>query len=295
MSKSKILLVGGNGYLGRHLANILSQSCDLFITGTKQSELPNYFTLDFDNKDSFSALAGHNFNLIIILASKITGIGSLNLSNEDIHTNAFAYARFLQFISENKLTDKIVYISSMTVYGADNSSPVHEEANIAPLSVYGLSKQLAENITSFYCNNTGIKGVTIRPPGIYGGDRNGGYIYNTIRKCQANEEITLSSKGLGYWESIEVNDLSTLIVDLLNSYTWSKQYDMFNVAYGEPTDFYKTAFLIKELTNSSSNIIIEGEKGYQEFYMSNQKLKELVDVTCSFKHSLHQYILKLEK
>ena len=289
------MLVGGNGYLGRHIAYILSQSCDVFITGTKQSELPNYFTIDFDNKDSFSALAGHNFNLIIILASKITGIGSLDLTNEDIHTNAFAYARFLQFISDNKLTDRIVYISSMTVYGADNSSPVHEEANIAPLSVYGLSKQLAENITSFYCNSTGIKGVTIRPPGIYGGDRNGGYIYNTIRKCLANEEIILSSKGLGYWESIEVNDLSTLIVDLLNCYDWSNQYDVFNIAYGEPTDFYYTAFLIKELTHSSSNIIIEGEKGYQEFYMSNQKLKEVVEVTCSFKNSLHQYIMKLGK
>ncbi|MEI8278337.1 MAG: NAD(P)-dependent oxidoreductase, partial [Bacteroidota bacterium] len=241
MKNSRILIVGGNGYLGKHLSNKMDTSNHIFITGTQKLNIDNYFQIDFDNLDTYKVLEGNKFDLVIILAAKISGIGKVNLDNDVLHSNTFNYSLFLEYIKSISLTDKIIFSSSMTVYAKQNTIPVIESGNLSPLSVYGLSKMLAENITSFFCNTSDIKGLTLRLPGIYGGDRNSGIIYNTAKKCLEDKEIILNTQGLGYWETIEVNDLCHLIVSLMCKYKWEKSYETINVCYGERTDICETA------------------------------------------------------
>ena len=53
MEFKKILLVGGTGYLGRHLTSFLKKSSciDIFITGSKKSQQEGYFQIDFEQKE----------------------------------------------------------------------------------------------------------------------------------------------------------------------------------------------------------------------------------------------------
>ncbi len=55
MEYKKILLVGGSGYLGRHLTSFLkkSYSIDIFITGAKKSHQEGYFQIDFEQEGTF--------------------------------------------------------------------------------------------------------------------------------------------------------------------------------------------------------------------------------------------------
>lgn len=162
MEANKILLVGGSGYLGLHLQNaLINDGHDVYITGTKKSNKKNYYQIDFDDEASFQSLTRKSFDMVIVLASKINSLGTTDLNHPDLKTNTLGYASFLNFLIKEKTSSKIIYTSSMTVYGTGSSLPVKEEASLGPIHTYGLSKQVAEQLTSFFCIQNKVNGVIL--------------------------------------------------------------------------------------------------------------------------------------
>jgi UDP-glucose 4-epimerase len=287
--KDKILLVGGSGYLGRHLQRFLSSYYTVFISGTKGNPEPNYFEINFLEPDTYRNIEHNKFDLVIILSSSLAGLGTNDLSKPDLLVNTSQLAVFLQFLSEHNVTRKIIYTSSMTVYGLECESPVQETALLKPFSVYGLSKKMAEEIIMFFSESHNIKSLILRIPGIYGGSREAGYVHNTIKKALASQPIVIDTSGIGYWEAIEIADLCYFIHQLVENYKWEAVSDVVNVSYGEQVDFIDTAKLIVTELGSESELIIHG-KGYVDFYLDNSKLKTVVDSSKNFADSLKKYI-----
>ncbi len=288
MNKSKnILLVGGSGYLGSHLRNSISSRSIFFTSTTGKDES---IKLDLLDKKTFENIRSRHYEEIIILASTLKGLGTTELKEEYIQLDTLGLGSFLAFVKEHHLTEKIIYVSSMTVYGKNNSLPVKEDGELDPLSTYGLSKLLGENIFSFHCKSSGPKGVILRPPGIYGGDRTSGYIYNTALKCLKNEAVVLNSESLGYWETIHVNDLSDYLNSFIEKYDWKHSIEVFNLSYGRQTDFIECASLIKKALDSASEIRVEGNKGYVDFYLDNSKIRKYVTINDNYEHSLKGYL-----
>lgn len=287
----RILLVGGSGYLGSHLKkNLIQKGHHVVITGTKLLNEETYLRIDFNEPETFKSLKAESYDLIVILASKLNSLDSEELSHPDFETNVLGLSKFLDFIKDIDLTSKLIYVSSMTVYAQENISPVHEDMARHPLSTYGLSKKIAEDLTSFFCRSSGVKGAILRLPGIYGGGRQGGFIYNTIQRIKAGETITLNTSGLGYWETINIDDLVALMIDFINRYKWIENVDTYNLAYGEEADFHDTAKYIAQCMGKPEAIEISGEKGYVKLFMDNGKVKDIIEVPYNYYASLTQYI-----
>lgn len=290
----KILLVGGSGYLGRHLLRQLDQGgSEVFITGTRDLRQENYFHINFEDPQSYSSLDGHYFDLVIVLAAKLNSLSTSDLNHPDLSVNSLGYASFLQYLEAYALTSKIIYTSSMTVYSPKNQLPVIESSAIAPVNTYGLSKYLAECITSFLCTNSNITGVILRLPGIYGGDKTGGFIYNTIHNLKHDKPVEISTKNLVFWETIHIDDLCFMIINFIKKYQWVQKIDVFNIGYGMETDFYGTFEFIKANTGNQKAIISEKAKGYTPFFLSNQKLKKIVPVKEDYFGKLKEFISEL--
>ena len=288
---NKVLLVGGTGYLGRHLSSCLEKiGFDIYITGIENSTHPKQFQILFNDQISYNCLINQKFEIVIILASKISALGINNLDHPDLKINTIDYAKFLEFLNNQNLTKKLIYISSMTVYGIQNELPVQEYGNIGPVNTYGLSKYLAENITSFFCLKNNIFGVIFRLPGIYGGNRRSGFIYSTTKKLLNNEDVKIQTKGLIYWETIHIDDLCAMIGSFIRNYSWQSLIDVFNFSYGEETDFYATADFIQKQVGKAKIIIDENEKGYTTLYLSNKKLLDYIPVNSHYYSSLKKYI-----
>lgn len=285
---SNILIVGGTGYLGSELTATLQNEFSVKVTGRNIRDESNYIQIDFSDPSTFQNIK-EKFDLIIILAASINGLGNTNLNNQDLHTNTIGLATFLQYVSNNNITQRIIYSSSMTVYALPKELPVKEMSGLAPISVYGLSKKIAEDIMSFFLNNNNVTGLVLRLPGIYGGNRKAGFIYNTIKKAIFDQDIQLNTKGLGYWESMHVNDICSIIAQLVRNYKWDDN-QVINVGYGKKNDFIEVAKKIVTLLESSSKLIYGSEKGYVDFFLDNQKLLELVTIENSFEDSLSLYI-----
>ncbi|GJM33459.1 MAG: UDP-glucose 4-epimerase [Saprospiraceae bacterium] len=295
MKPIKALVVGGTGYLGRHLVKYLGEiGYEVYISGSKPLMIPNYYQINFEDRSTFENLNGEKFEIVLILAAKLNSLGKINLNHSDLRLNTIDYANFLEYLKENNTTQKIIYTSSMTVYSEQNPSPVKEDDVIAPVNTYGLSKYLAENITSFFCHRNEIKGAILRLPGIYGGDRQSGLIYNIIKKAINHETVEVNTQGLIYWETIYVHDLCKMIISFLKNYDWENDIDIFNLSYGEETDVLETVHFIKENLQSESIIKEESKKGYRQFYLSNKKAKKFIHLNSSYHSSLISYLNTFE-
>jgi nucleoside-diphosphate-sugar epimerase len=291
----KILLVGGTGYLGRHLNYYLSEDeFEVFISGTNSKYEKNYLKINFEDTKSYNSLDGFKFDLIIVLAAKLGSLSTYNLNHTDISVNTLGYASFLQYVEDHQLTAKIIYISSMTVYSPNNQIPVIESGAIAPVNTYGLSKYIAECMTSFFCTNYNITGAILRLPGIYGGDKRGGFIYNTMINLKHDKPVEISTKDLIFWETIHVDDLCFMIKNFIREYKWAQKIDVYNVCYGRETDFYDTFEFIKTHINKQEATISETVKGYIPFYLSNEKLKKIITVKEDYFGKLKQYLIGVE-
>lgn len=291
-----VLIVGGSGYLGRHLyPNLLASGYNVTLTGTNENKLSledniKYLKLDFSDEKTFCSLTEKKYDLVLILASSISGIGNKDLSNKDLDINVFNFNKFLIFLQNAKISNKYIYTSSMTVYSDANISPVKEDGLLEPINVYGLSKLMAENLFSFFCRVNHFNGVILRLPGLYGGDRKGGVVYNAIKKLKNNEIFTLQSEGLGFWETMHIKDLNLLFQSFLNSYIWQEKIDVYNFSYGKEIDFYDTIMKIGEKLGKATNLYFKGDRGYKKLFLSNSRIKNVCNVTVDFEESLDQYI-----
>lgn len=287
----KVLLVGGSGYLGRNLKDALvNEGYNVTITGTRDSSEAGYLKLKLEMPSSFEKVAMSNYDMVIVLASKIRSLDTQQIGHPDFEINVNGLGIFLDFIKDKEITEKLVYISSMTVYSPENNSPVAEHMSLAPISTYGLSKKVSEDLIRFSSHHSSIKSVILRLPGIYGGNRKGGFIYNTIHRIKRSEKVQINTTGLGYWEAVHIDDLISMMIQLFSNYDWHEKVETFNLGYGEESDICQTGMFIGEYLGVFDSVEIIDDTGYVQLYMSNRKIKMLSEIKYDYYSRLKTYI-----
>jgi len=295
MKINKILLVGGTGYIGTALYQILKKDYRVHVTGRlDKPEFGNDFrNLNFANSSSIKHVLGNEkYDLIIILAAqkeiKITS--EIDFGNSVFKDNVLDLNTFFKFLFKFQDKATMLFVSSMTVYGPQAVSPVSEDVRLSPIHDYGLSKLIGESFFSYYVSYHDSYGVVFRIPGVFGGSRKSGYIFNLIKKMKNNESVEIDSTDLGYWEAINLNDLVNIFAEFIRKYPAHNKVEIFNLSYGEETDFVKTAYLLKDLLNSKSEIRV-AKKDYRRFFLDNRKVSQFVDTRkYSYLKALKRYI-----
>ncbi len=271
---NKTLVVGGTGYIGAH---IKKKFPDFIYTGSAEFNL--------NAKEQISAyFQDIDIDICIILSATISYEKTVDLTSEPFTTNVMGLNNLLSVLKDKNKDIKIIYFSSMTVYADSNPHPVTENAYLAPFHTYGLSKVYAESLIKYY----GLKSVIVRIPGIYGGDRKSGLIYNVIQKIKKNMPIDIDTSDLGYWETLHIDDMINMFSDFIEHYTYESKFEIFNIAYGEKTDFIETIYHILNQVKSNSKINVN--KNYTDLYLSNVKILELVNKPMSYKDRLNLFI-----
>jgi UDP-glucose 4-epimerase len=180
MSKGKVLVTGGTGYIGSHTAvelinegfevviidNLSNSSIDMLhgiqsITGV----LPEFEEFDLCDKGKVDAFFKKYTDIDAIIhfaASKAVG-ESVEKPLLYYRNNLVSLLNVLEAMKVSS-TKNIVFSSSCTVYGQPDVLPVTEEAPIKKAnSPYGNTKQIAEEILQDAITaNIGIKTIALR-------------------------------------------------------------------------------------------------------------------------------------
>ncbi|MDM8546312.1 NAD-dependent epimerase/dehydratase family protein [Candidatus Venteria ishoeyi] len=216
----KILIIGGNGFIGSHLVDsLLSHGYQVRVFDRSpekfRAPLPNveYRLYDFND---FSALteALEGIDIVFhLLSTTAPSTSNINPAS-DIEDNLVGTIKLLQIMVQKKIT-RMIYISSGgTVYGVPQIVPIPESHPLNPICSYGVVKVAIEKYLFMYQQLYGIRSVILRPSNPYG-ERQGhggvqGVIGTFLDKLIKNEQIEIWGDGSVVRDFIHVTDLAKL-------------------------------------------------------------------------------------
>ena len=204
----KVLVVGGSGFLGSHVADELTEKgYEVTIFDQKKSTWINdnqkFIESDLlDREHVIKSLEGFNF---VIHFAGIADIGeSKEKPLETIETNIIGTANLLEGCRKNKI-EKFIFASSVYVFSKYGS-------------FYGKSKQACELLIEEYQNEFNLDYIHVRYGSLYGPraqEWNG--LKKYISEIIKNKQIDFSGNGEEKREYIHVKDAAIMTASLLES------------------------------------------------------------------------------
>jgi len=268
-----ILLTGGAGYIGSHVAHLLIDKgynvtvIDSLITGNKYL-LPKEVKLeicDISDIDKVSKIIqSTKFDLVMHFAGLIKVDESILYPEK---YNDFNYKKakiFLETCLDNQL-NKIVFSSTASVYGNTIKEKVSENDLLNPLNPYALSKLDLENYIITKSKNNSLKYVILRYFNVAGADeklRTGLVTKSSTNLIKVICEVATGKKnelmingndydtldGTPIRDFIHVSDLAEIHYLSAKYLIENKKSEIFNCGYGE-------GFSVMDVVNNMNDIL----------------------------------------
>ena len=262
LKSKKILLVGGAGFIGLHLAQRLLElgsNVTIFYKNRGKTEKLNFRNdINFINGNiaDYKAIekSVKNKDIIINLAAVVQDYAEFD-PYLDLEVNCKGQLNILEARKKINSKAKYIFIGSRTQFGRVNEKdlPVSEDLCQRPISLYGIHKHTAENYCRLYERAFNLKSVILRFPQVYGpslaGKNDHSIVDRFIRKALKNEEFDVNGYGKDIKDLIYVGDVVDLIVRILNS---EIEEGTFNVGSGEKIKLAEIAEKIVKLCKSGS-------------------------------------------
>lgn len=149
---SRILVTGGAGFIGSHLVDALVTRgdevtvIDDLSTGNRGNVHPDARFEETDVADADAirrAFLGSSIDAVLHTAGQASIARSFANPRADLDVNVGGTLNVLAACAESNVP-RLVYASSMTVYGEPSTLPVEETAPCLPVSNYGVTKLAGE-------------------------------------------------------------------------------------------------------------------------------------------------------
>lgn len=174
MPGKRILITGGAGFIGSHIAKAcIDDGMEVWIldnlaTGSK-SNIPSrarFVRGDVSNNVTFSRLPRKRFDGVFHLAAQSSGEVSHDKPGWDLKANTLGTLLALDWAYQNRVP-RFLFSSSMSVYGNPKKNPIRESDSCDAVSFYGISKVCAERYISYF-SRKGMATTVFRLFSIYG-------------------------------------------------------------------------------------------------------------------------------
>ncbi len=171
-----VLVTGVAGFIGSRVACRFRDEGHRVVgiddlSGGEAANVPA--GIEFLQSDLSSATATAQIprgcKLILHLAGQSSGEISFDDPAIDLAKNTVSTLNLIRYGLENRAA-RLVYASSMSVYGAVEDGPVEESRRCTPLSCYGVGKLAAEGYLRVYASV--LPGVVLRMFNVYGPGQN---------------------------------------------------------------------------------------------------------------------------
>jgi UDP-glucose 4-epimerase len=266
-SKLKIcLILGGNGFLGRHLSKVLlergyivrilstKQPSTEFIKISDENLNTEWITGDFcDEKLMIEATKGVSYVFHLI---STTLPSSSNLDPYfDVVSNVASTINLLKICVLNKV-DRVIFSSSGgTVYGIPRYLPIDESHPQHPISSYGIQKLAIEKYLYLYNHLHGLNSSILRISNPFGLGQNinrgQGLIATFLSKMKRREDIEIWGDGSIIRDYIYIDDVIDSFIAVLEN---SNKFDIYNIGSGEGTSIIEIVKQIETVLGIEAKI-----------------------------------------
>jgi UDP-glucose 4-epimerase len=268
---SKVLVTGGAGFIGSHLAEALLREghrvrvLDDFSTGKREN-------LIFDKKYPSLEIIEGDIRYLAICQKAMKGIEyvfhqaalpSVQRSVEDpLGSNAVNGGGTLNilFAAREEKARRVIYASSSSIYGDTPALPKHEEMPSNPLSPYALQKYIGEQYCRLFYQLYGLETVSLRYFNIFGPRQDPNSVYSAVIPkfidafLQGSPPIIFGdgeqSRDFTYIENVVQANLLAMSAGHLHG-------EAINIACGERTSLNQLVNALRKILGSKVSPIYE--------------------------------------
>ncbi len=289
MSKERLFLIGGSGFIGKNMVRCLHEKYaisifDKFIDEAYFAQYPEVkkTLIELDKEQVPADVESPDF--IINLASIVTAERDMGLFDSMIASNLKVLLNLYERFKDDKQLKLFIQFGSSEEYGNDGS-PFEETMREEPNSPYALVKQLTTNTAMMLYRNYAFPIMAVRPGNLFGPLQGKTkfipYVIESLKKGDPLNVTPCEQKR----DFIYADDFAWAIGKLLDNYPKAVG-EIVNVSSGESVSLKQIIEFCRSLIKSTSQINY-GAKPYRENEMmdlkcSIKKLEELVGERISF-------------
>lgn len=195
----KITLIGGSGFVGTRLIDLLRHDYQLRNIDKRQSHFFQDITVigDVRDKDKVVELLEGTDVVVLLAAEHRDDVSPVSLYYD---VNVGGMRNVLAAMEANGIK-RIVFTSSVAVYGLNKKNP-DEEHPKDPFNHYGKSKWQAEEVLQEWYKGHGDWNINILRPTVIFGERNRGNVYNLLHQISSGKFLMVgdgnNKKSMAY-------------------------------------------------------------------------------------------------
>ncbi len=243
MSKKKIIVTGGAGFIGSHVVDQLVDGgwevhvLDNLSTGARQLTNPQAKLLKCDIRSD--AARRHILRIkpacVVHLAAHIDLRRSVHMPSNDADINIVGGLKIVEACRDAKVKH-VVFASSAAVYSGVKEFPVKENNPGTPASPYGLSKYTFEHYLRLAHDTFDLSSSILRFSNVYGPRQTvhgeAGVVAIFLNLLLSGKTCKINGSGKQTRDYIFVIDVARMVAAAANK----ELHGVYNVSTGEETD-----------------------------------------------------------
>jgi len=252
----RILITGGNGFLGSNLVEHLADNNELLVLSRSDNNIKHIL-----NKIKYISVKEENYYLfeqsildfnpeIVIHCAWQGGNSYADINNLDqVHKNVPLSLSLLEIINKQPNKAKFIGFGSFVEYGFLQEKAIESQIE-KPVNFYGLTKNIFKRISELYCEQNNIYWLWIRPCYVYGPrDVPSRLIPSIINKILRKEELILNSCDT-IIDYMYIDDFCKAVIQLINS----QAIGVYNICSGEEYSLKDIITTIKDCIDTTYSI-----------------------------------------
>ena len=278
----KILITGAGTLIGGEIVKFLAKKGFLII-GIYNKSVPKlkHKKVTFIKKNLAKKLnLKTKFDYLIHCASKIPSDGN----TKKVMSANITMLKNLLNIDHKKDLKKIIFLSTMSVYGQITNKIINEKTLPKNLDPYGKSKLDCEK----YIKNKLYKKVSytiLRLPGVVGKKSKHNFMSNLVKNIKKNKRVKITNANSYFNNIVHVETISNLI---LHSINYDKTNNIYNVSSSKPVKLKDCVKILFRLFRKKVNLE-EIRSNNRSFMISTKKIKKRHYPIISTKQSLKKF------
>jgi UDP-glucose 4-epimerase len=211
-SRSRVLVTGGAGFIGRRVvAALLARGAEVTVADLKPfSGDPSVRVVTGDLVDPAIAAeaVAPGTDTIIHLAARTSVLESLQDPAAYYRNNVALTAGLLE-LARQRGVQTFLFASTNAVVGNVGSSVITEQATLRPLTPYGATKAAAEMLINSYSAAYGVRGVSLRFSNVYGPgmEHKDSFIPRLMKAARDGAGVKVRGDGTMIRDVIQVDDV----------------------------------------------------------------------------------------